>query len=825
MNQPLTKFHSTFTKRKKLKGFRNINLFKKTSIMNLQIKLAFLFSSVYFLFNAQISIKGKIIQNDSSLVPFCNAILISPIDSSFISGELIENGNLQLTTNQRNFILKITSESFRDTLFLFKDISSDIDLGSIQLEELQDLSEVVVSASIPLFVRKEGNTIVNIENTMLASSTSLIELLTKTPSVKMGENSLSVFGRGEALIYLNGKQINYERLGSIPVNRITKIEIITNPSAKYDAGGRAVININTMENNQEGFNGQIAQTNTQAKYFLNTSAFNLNYKKGKFSLFSDYSLSLGRDWNKGTYDKTITTATEIFTSHNETEERAKLTNVSNYRLGINYDLNKHSDLSLQYDGLYNRYDLPINALTTINSSLGDKTILNVVSNDLTINTNNSFNMNYNNQIDTLGSSLFIGTQYCNFNTLLYDQIDESMQLNDSINSRAFRINDGLNVIQLFTAQIDYLKVFKNNSKLELGAKYSDISNNGRIKFKSRVDGSEVWQEYPQFTNNFLYLEKVPAIYGQYSKTIKEKWQTSFGVRSEFSHVEGISKIMNTKVIDSNYINFFPSAKITFTKNENTSHSLSFSSRINRPMYQNIDPFVWYNDSLTSSQGNPKLIPANDYSGEFQTIYKAFSVRVGYTYTKNTIRGLPIIGQNGPNSIIYSKFNLKHSHQFNCSFEIPIEKKYINSYNTISGSYEKVAAFAADISTQQAKPQLYIYSYNQLKLIKNLKIDVSGEFTSAYSNGITNYKANCSFGLGVSKSFFNKKLVTRLMVNDLFRTYYTAGNSSIGIIQSSSHSKLNTFFIRLSLVYKFGRMKEPTNKNKTVNDDEFNRIRQ
>ncbi len=793
--------------------------------MKLHIKLAFIFSTVYVLLNAQISIKGKINQHDSSPVPFCNAILIHPSDSSFISGELIENGILQITTNQQDFILKITSETFRDTMFLFKEISSDIDLGIIQLEELKDLNEIVVKASIPLFVRKEGNTIVNVENTMLASSTSLLELLTKTPSIRVEENSLSVFGRGEALIYLNGKQISYDRLGSIPVNRITKIEIITNPSAKYDAAGRAVINIITKDNNQEGFNGQFTQINTQAKYFLNTSALNLNYKKGKFSIYTDYSLSLGRDWNKGTYDKTITTATEIFTSHNETEERAKLTNVSNYRFGINYDLNKKSDISVQYDGLYNRYDLPITALTTINSSLGDKAILNVVSNDLTINTNNSFNMNYNNQLDTLGSSLFIGTQYCNFNTLLYDQIDESMILNDSINSRSFRINDGLNVIKLFTAQIDYLKVFKNNAKLEMGVKYSDISNNGRIKFKSRADGSEVWQEYPQFTNNFLYLEKVPAIYGQYTKTLKEKWQTSIGVRSEFSHVEGFSKISNTKVIDTNYINFFPSAKITFTKNENTSHSISFSSRISRPMYQNIDPFVWYNDSLTSSQGNPKLIPAKNYSGEFQTIYKAFSIKVGYTYTINPIRGLPISGQNGPNSIIFSKFNLKNSHQFNCSFEIPIEKKYINSYNTISGSYEKVSAFTEDISTQIAKPQLYIYSYNQLKLIKNIKIDVSGEFTSAYSNGITNYKANYSFGLGISKSFLNKKLVTRLMVNDMFRTYYEARNSNIGIIQSSSHSKLNTFFIRLSLVYKFGRMKELTNKNKTVNDDEYNRIRQ
>lgn len=793
--------------------------------MHLRFHLVILFSVIYFLFNAQISIKGKIIQNDSSYIKFCNVILIDPMDSSLISGEIIENGNLDVSTNQKNFIIKITSESFRDTLFLFKDVSSNLDLGFIQLIELKKLDEVVVNASIPLFIRKDGNTIVNVENTMLSSSTSIIELLSKTPNVKVEENLVSVFGRGEALIYLNGRQISFERLGSIPVNRITKIDIITNPSAKFDAGGRAVININTKINNQEGFNGQIAETITQARYFLNTTAINLNYKKGKLSLFSDYSLSLGRDWNKGIYDKTITTASETFTSHGETEERAKLTNVSNYRFGINYDLNKKSDISVQYDGLFNRYDLPITSLTTINSSSGNKTILNVVSNDLTINTNNSFNLNYNNRLDTLGSSLFIGTQYCNFNTLLYDQIDESMQLNDTINLRAFRINDGLNVIKLYTAQIDYLKVFKNNSKLEIGAKYAHISNNGKIKFKSRTEGSEVWQEYPQFTNNFLYIEKVPAIYTQYTKTFKEKWQTSVGVRSEFSQVNGDSKILNIKAIDTNYVNFFPSVKITYTKNENTTHTLSFSSRINRPMYQNIDPFVWYNDSLTSSQGNPKLIPAKNYASEFQTIYKSYAIKFGYTFTLNPIKGLPIMGQNGPNSIIYSKFNLKNSHQFNCSIEIPIEKKHINSYNTISGSYEKVSAFTENISNQTPKPQLYIYSYNQIKLFKNIKMDLSGEFTSSYSNGISNYKANYSFGIGFSRSFLDKKLYTRIMANDILGTYFEATNSSIGIIQSRSYSKSNTIFIRLAMVYKFGRLKEPTNVNKAVNDDEFNRIRQ
>ena len=754
-----------------------------------------------------------------------SVLLLNAIDSTLIKGDFFIDGNFKFENIEtKNTLIKITSLGYLDTILKVNNSSSkEINLGNIKLLKNNTLNEVVISASIPLFERKEGNTIVNVENTMLSSSTSVLELLTKTPSVRVEDNIVSVFGKGEALIYLNGKQITFERLGSIPVNRILKIEVISNPSAKYDAKGRAVINIITKINTQEGLNGQINENVTQAKHFLSSHAINLNYRRNKLSLFADYSLSLGTDWNKGNRDKTISSTNETFKSHNDNEENTKLTNVSNYRFGLNYDINKHSDFSVQYDGLYNRYDLNVSSITQMSGSNGNATTLDAFNKGLTINQNNSINANYNNNLDSLGSSLFLGGQYCDFNTKLYDLIDEKVDLNGIFNNRALRINDGHNLIKLITGQVDYIKKLKKSAQLEIGAKYSNVSNNGRIDFKSKQEGSDIWESYPQFSNNFLYTENVSALYAQYSKTLKEKWQTSIGIRSEFSNVYGFSRALNKKVIDTSYVNFFPTGKITYNKSENLAFTLSFSSRINRPVYQNIDPFVWYNDSLTSSQGNPHLVPEKNYSTEFQTTYKVYSLKFGYTYTTDPIKGLPITGKNGPNSIIYSKFNLKSQQQYFCSLDIPIEKKYFNSYNTISGTYEQISTFSSNISTQTPSPQLYIYSYNQLKVMKYFKIDLSGEFSSAHSDGLYKYKPNYSFALGVSKSFFNKKLFCRLMANDFLHTYYEAKESNIGIFQSKSYSKLNTFFIRLNVVFRFGKLKEPTYKNKAVNDDEFNRI--
>lgn len=773
--------------------------------------------------NSQISVQGVVTDTNKSVIEY-NVYILNGTDSSFIIGDYFFENRFKLEgISHKNILVKISSFEYQDTVIAVSDLVSDRDLGTILLTKNLSVDEVVVNARRPIFERVDGNTVVNVENTMLSSSVSVIELLTKTPGVRVGDNLVSLFGKGEALLYLNGKQITFERLGSIPVNQILKIEIISNPSAKYDAQGRAVINIKTKINTQEGFSALINENITFAKHFLQSHAINLNYTRKKLSLTADYGLSLGVDWNKRETDRIIASSAGNFLSHNETEENTRLTNVSNYKFGLSYDLTKKSNLSVQYDGLYNRYDLDITSVTKMQDPNGDVTRLDVPNQGQTINKNNSINLNYMLQTDTLGSTLFIGGQYNSYDTKLNDLIDEKIYFNDALKNRATRVNDGLNQVDIITAQIDYVKIFKDNSQLEIGSKYANVRNNGKIEFRSQQYQSTEWVIFPQFTNSFLYSEDVPAFYAQYSRSLKDKWQISAGVRSELSIISGYSRILDKKVVDTTYFNLFPAAKITYTKSANLAFSLSFSSRINRPRYQNIDPFVWYNDSLTSTQGNPYLVAEKSYSTEFQTVFKAYSFKVGYTYSLDPIKGLPITGQTGPISIIYSTFNLKSENQLYCSLEIPVELKFFSSYNTISGSYDQINASTPGIVNQSVKPQLYLYSYNQFTVKNYFKIDLQAEYTSPYSNGIAKQITGFSLAAGISKAMLNRTLFCRVMVNDMFRTYYEERRSNIGVFNSKGHEKLNTFFVRINVVYKFGRLKEPNYRNRSVNDNEFNRI--
>lgn len=787
----------------------------------------FLIATFFINFSfSQIIVQGKVESNGDTLL-YYNVLVLNSSDSTFIKGDHFSGELFSISQiNQNNFLVKITSLEFRDTIIPVYTTNNKeiVDLGLVSLYKENSLDEVIIQSKKPLFEKVNGSTIVNVDGTLLGLSTSFTELLGKTPNVKVSENQVDVFGKGKALVYLNGKQVPYERLSSLPVNQIKKIEIITNPSAKYDAEGKAVINVITKTNSAVGFNGQIIENFTQGIYAQSTSSLNLNYRTKKIYLYTDYSFNTGKDWNKGKTVTGISQGLEKYSNESNHEEHNRMTDISNGRFGVAYNLNDHSEVSVQYDGLYHKYDLKVSDISNIeNESNGYLAKIIAENKGQTVNKNNSVSLNYSNDLDTLGSTFFLGGQYCDFTTNLYDQIHEQIFSGISILNEADRVNDGLSKIQLITGQVDYLKVFKNKSTLELGTKYSGVNNDGRVNFKSKQINSQQWIDYPQFSNSFLYLENVVALYTQYSKEITKKWHTSAGIRSEISKVDGFSRTYDKKVIDTTYINFFPTFKLSYAKSEQLSFDFNFSSRINRPFYQDIDPFVWYNDSLFSTQGNPLLKPEICYSTEFEIVYKDYSAKFGYMNSVNTMRLLPKTGNNGANSILLSTYNFKASQQLYCFLYVPFETKFINSYNTINGTYESLTSYEENVTNQKPTPQLYLYSYNQLSFVKFCKIDISGEYSSKYSDGLNSWKAKYTFGLGASKKFCNNKLSTSILVNDFLRTYREQRSSQIGIFQVDSDKKFNTFYVRFTISYKFGRLKDVKPTNKGINEDELNRI--
>jgi Outer membrane protein beta-barrel family len=775
------------------------------------------------------NLKGHIVDNKND--PLSGEILVlSEKDLSLIKGSIFTEGVVEIADiPSKDIMVRVSSLGFADTLLHIKPIVVNLfwDLGTLVLTQHNQLKEVTVTAKVPLFKKIEGGTVINVESTMLASSVTSMEVLSKSPGVSIAGNRVNVFGRGEAVIYLNGKQIAYERLASIPVSLIKEIEIITNPSAKYDARGRAVINIVTKRNEKEGIQCVVSQSLTQGKHLMPSSTLNLNYRKNKLSLSGDYGLNLGTDWNTNIQTTFFKTGREQSNTISHYEENTRQ-NVSNYKIGLAYDINNKSDFSIQYDGLSSVYNLGINNKSeNYNGPASTFTTINVFNNGSTKNRNNSVNTNYNLKLDTLGSTLFIGGQYNRFYTHLYDQIHEEASTNGQTPTKALRVNDGRNQIDLYTAQLDWSKTLKKGGKFEGGAKFYHITNDGKAAIRSQQDGSEVWTDFSQFANSFNYQEDVPAVYGQFMGNINPKLSYAIGSRGEQSNVTGFSGKLNKLVIDTTYFNLFPNAKLSYKISDNWSWTVSYAKRINRPIYQNIDPFVWYIDSLTSVQGNSRLIPELINSFEGVISFKNFSLRLGHSSSKNAMSFAVLQGNTGPNSLIFTTINMQQLKQYNAALDLPFETKIWSSSNTIAVNFNKFIDNRPEFtfSTSTPQPQLYVYTYQQINIPNLFTFDVTGEYYGKKNDGLRTLYPIYYMTFGISKAFLDKKLNCRLIYNDAFRTQRVEGERTIGYITTHFNQRYNTHYLRLSASYKFGYLKEANYKNKAVNEAEFNRIKQ
>jgi Outer membrane protein beta-barrel family len=760
--------------------------------------------------------------------------LINGKDSSLIKSAFLSGGSVLIQTERKEkILLRISANNYHDTLVVIRADTDEsfFDAGTIYLQlKTQEQEAVTVRAKIPLFEQKPGGLVqVNVQKTMLAASNNILEVLSKSPNIQVKDKSISVVTKGEAALFLNGKLITPERLASIPVTQIDKIRIITNPGPKYDAAGKAVIDIITLLNPSEGWQGVISQNLTFARHPIYTSSYNVHYRKNRWSLMADYGLNLGKDWNKRTNTRTIENGIYSFNSVYNHEENTRLTNISGYRFGVEYATRKNNSFSIQYDGLYHMYDLDIGTANNARqSNTNDFTYITTFNDGQTLNNNNAVSLNFSGSSGKSGSSFFAGVQYSFFKTRLYDLISEKIFKNNLLAGNALRKNDGRNDIEIFSYQTDYSRPLKNGGLLEAGLKYAHVQSSGRILFSTKRDGDDIFIPDPVFSNNFTYAEKIPAGYLQYSKTAgkEKKLKYNLGMRAELTDAKGFSARQNKNIIDSSYFNLFPSLSLNYAPGGRWNYDFSYAARINRPLYQDLDPFIWYLDSLSSFQGNPNTRPELTHSLEAVIAYRSYSLKAGYSHTRNAFRFIAQKGSNGPNTIVISKANIERLNSYFVTLLVPFEGKWWSTTNSVSLTLNKVVNTPMNFSVINSPiPQLYIYSFHKIKIPRVVNVETTFEYAGKTDDGIFRISPAYSFSLGLAKPLLNGRLITRALFSDVARTYREKGAARIGEITNTYDKKLNTFFARASIIYFFGKLQNVRYANKGVGKEQIDRVKQ
>lgn len=799
-------------------------------IKSVTFVIAFVFCSIQTVFSQtpSFSIKGKVNFEKDKPVEFGNVIALSLKDSSIIKGAPFQNAEFKLDGLVKDsFLLKISSVGYKDYINPVYRIPADtlIDVEQITLLLDNTLSEVTVVAKTPIFEMDGEKVKVNVEQTSLSSVGNVLDVLKRSPGVIVNSSdAVTVFGKGTPIIYLDGMQIStVDILKSIPSSEIKSIEIINNPSAKYDAGGRAVINIITIKNNLEGYNGNIIQNTLFIKSLFSYTGLRLNVTKKKWSVNASLGTTMGEQWSSDLYNRTYKLQDTItMQMNNSIYDTQRHANMYYYRAGLNYRFDSTNTFGFQYNGFYNaRNDVSENANRIMQDSI-EQYLLKTDTKTKPLSINNNITANYTKRFDTLGTELFIAAQYGDFNIKNIANILQETTFGGSTTKLEKR-NTNQNNINIISAQLDFTKVFNKKWKLESGIKETYISKTSDIKFEN-YQVNDGWVSDPNYFNGFSFNENIGAAYSEL-RFKQKKLNARLGGRAELTHSDGFSKTRNQALIQRQYLNFFPSAFLGYDFTKDLTASVTLSSRITRPTFQDLDPFINYIDSLTSFRGNPYLLPEYTYSAEASLIYmKEASLTLNYSRTNGALRLVVDKLNDGSDAFTATTKNLDRSETYSFGITIPYELKWWTTSNYFGYFLNTFTYNQGGLIIKNNKPTFSIYLYDEFRFKKICSLELNYEYTSSAVDGIFISKPFSMLSITLKKTFFNDKLTCRVTASDVFSQYVMSGNSNIPTYDLSYVSRTSTHYFLLALNYKFGKLKNVNYKNRSVNDEHDNRVK-
>lgn len=769
-------------------------------------------------------IKFNIQTNNSDSDQF-NVYILNPSDSSFIKGDVYKSGEIILKKISISPVLININSLFYSEKFILVERNNQtslIDIGNITLIP-NELDEVLIKGNTPLFNFEGDKTVINGENTSFSNSGNAEDILKKSAKVSIdNNNNVNVFGKGTAKIFVNNRLItDYEEVKSLNSNEIYKIEINTNPSAKYDADAKAVINIITKSNKSEGIRGYYSNYFTKAEFFRYYSNLKLTYRKKNIEISGNYVINPYRIYYKDEYLRNFSYDTINILMKNTLIKERGYNLPHSYAANFIYNFNKAGELAFGYSGYKYRGFEETSNINNVLSNENDYLINTSTISDFTTK-RNLLTFNYKIKTDTSGSILQISYDYSNFFHKKTDSIVE--EITEDISNFATRKLNNLNTNLYFNSGvIDFTKKLPNlNSSFNIGSKYVHISSKSFNTF-SKYDNDN-WIENPDFSQNFEYNEKLFAAYALISFS-KGKFNSDLGFRYEYNYLKSLVNSVDNQ-FNKEFQGLFPSISLIYNWNKNWKTSLSYSKKVSRPSYQNLQPFTIYIDSLSYYLGNPQLEPEYPNSYDFSLSYKNFaSLNLSYIKTQDPIYMYIITDEEQTGITYVTSKNLELSEKFNVGLTIPYETKIWTIYNSIGYSYNKIkyqASEGEDIISND-KPLFYAFSYNKFNLFKDINLYFTYQYNSSGIDGIFEFQQKHILSAGIFKSFFKEKLKLQFIYNDIFKTDVLHSSTSLNNLKINYDSYYDASYFRLIITYTFGKKFEEKTVKSGI-DNELKRIK-
>lgn len=693
---------------------------------------------------------------------------------------------------------------------------SEVNVPDIILAKTSaNMGNVTVTARKPLVEVKADRTILNVEGTINAVGSNALELLRKSPGVLLDKDeNISLAGKNGVSFYIDGRTTPLSGqdlamyLKTLHSNQIESIELITNPSAKYDAAGNAgIINIRLVKNKSFGTNGSVNagwNIGITPKY---NGGLSLNYRNKNINLFSNYSFSTGLNRQDIKFYRTITDS--VFDQSSVITDRRK---AHNYKLGADFFLNKKNTLGLMVNGIFSDPVSTSDGQTYISSSK-TKTVDRILVADnknmmRRYNANVNLNYTYTTPTNNLVVNIDKGAYRNNSDQLqanYYYNATGQVELNDVINHIISPANIDINSIKA-----DYEYNCGKGGKLSIGIK------SARVKTDNDFQRYDVYSsgEYLDKTrsNHFEYKENINAGYINMNRQYT-KFMIQAGLRVENTNAKGISKglkydgtdyVSHTSSFPKSYTDFFPSAAITFNMNPMKQWSLTYSRRIDRPAYQDLNPFEFKLDEYTFMKGNINLRPQYTNSFGITHTYKyKLNISLNYSHVKDMFA--QVFDTVETSKAFVSKQNLATQDIVNVNLSYPFQYKNYSLFTNISSNYSKYKAdFGEGRKINMDAVAFNLFMQNSLKFSKTWTAELSG-FYNAPTVYMGNFKGKSMYNVdaGISKQALKGRATIKAAVTDMFRTMrFSAISQFAGQTMNFTFRQESRQF-KLSVNYRFG----------------------
>lgn len=779
------------------------------------------------------SITLLILTDKNQPAPSATIELLNAADSSLLRTAITDGKGQAFfyKIKKGSYFFKLTHagyETFKSKKFQFP---MDGSSQSICLKPLaKTLQAVTITGGKPFIQQLQGKLVINADAAITNAGTTVLELLEKSPGVMIDKNgSISLQAKSGVLVmiddkptYLSGTDL-INMLGSISSSQVEQIELITNPSARYDAAGNAgIINIKTKKNKQKGFNGTSTLSAGQGRYYKNNNSLVINYRKSNINTFFTYSNNNNKYY------------TDIYALRNYYKPDGSLLSTldqptyfkgtvgnNSLKTGVDYFLSDKTTMGIVLTGTLTHRRGCGHAIATW---------LNVTGTvDSAIQTFSKSNFDLNSGAINGYVKHRINTQQdisIDLDWLDYDIINGQAFSNELLNAGGYKDASLGNVparIKIFSAKADHVLRMGKELQMESGVKIAHTLTDNLANYQY-YDGS-IWQNDLGKSNHFLYNEKINAVYSSLQQKFKH-WNYQAGLRFESTKYTA-SQLGNITRKDSSfnreYAAFFPSGFVSFIADSNHTFTLTASRRIDRPAFQKLNPFIFIINKYTHQQGNPFFRPQFSWNVEGSHQYKqVLTTTLSYSIIKDYFSQLFLSDSN--DILIYAEGNVGKAYNLGLSMAtqlIPFKCWSLSAQANFN--YKKLNGYVWNNYTAEIR-QFTISMNNQFRIGKTYTAELSGFYTGRARNDLQEILyPNSQVVIGLARPVLKKKGTLKMSMRDIF---YTLGMEGVTDFQSASEYfilRRDSRAFNLSFVYRFGKALKAIKRNTGGAADEMERV--